>query len=495
MKQRPHFRWDWLVFSGVLGVIGFLLGSMISVPDRYLEQFQASKPARQAYRPASSLLPEAPQGQADLAWFFDLFNPDQDAFAAAAQRIADHWQDGFAPMLIELRHFRSDPRGAEAIMSLLERLTGQRFDGDLNRAFHWVWQRPYEPHPQYALFKSLLYAQIDPRFAAYFDDHTDQALIRLDEVRWGGVRRDGIPPLNRPAMVPGNSTDADYLADTDIVFGLEVHGDARAYPKRILAWHEMFKDVVGPADNAVSVNGVYCTLCGAMILYRTELNGVHHELGTSGFLYRSNKLMYDHATESMWSTLEGKPVIGPLVGQGIKLETLPVVTTTWAAWKKLHPDTTVLSLDTGHSRDYGEGVAYRDYFATDELMFTVPLRDNRLQNKAEVLALRFGDPQATPAALDTDALRQQIVFQGDHGGQPYVVFTDASGANRVYDATDLTFNAYDGQSLATDTHGQSWHLTEAALLHAGGSTRSRLSAHRAFWFGWYSAYPDTKLLP
>jgi hypothetical protein len=103
---------------------------------------------------------------------------------------------------------------------------------------------------------------------------------------------------------------------------------------------------------------VYCTLCGAMIRYDTSVDGVQHELGTSGFLYRSNKLMYDQATKSLWSTLSGTPVVGALVGQGIELRSLYVVTTTWKEWKKRHPNTTVLSLDTGHARDYREGAAY-----------------------------------------------------------------------------------------------------------------------------------------
>ena len=90
--------------------------------------------------------------------------------------------------------------------------------------------------------------------------------------------------------------------------GISLGDDVRAYPKRILAWHEMFVDTVG----GISVAGVYCTLCGTMILYETTRNGVDHELGTSGFLFRSNKLMYDRATQSLWNTLWGKPVIGPL---------------------------------------------------------------------------------------------------------------------------------------------------------------------------------------
>ncbi len=178
------------------------------------------------------------------------------------------------------------------------------------------------------------------------------------------------------------------------MFGIEIEGDRRAYPKRILAWHELFRDVVG----GVPVHGVYCTLCGTMILYKSEAGGRRHRLGTSGFLYRSNKLMYDADTESLWSTIHGAPVLGPRAAAGFRLEALSVVTTTWGAWRDRHPDTRVLSLDTGHRRDYREGAAYREYFATDELMFSVPFSDTRLRNKDEVLALRFGD-SAAPTAI------------------------------------------------------------------------------------------------
>ena len=109
-----------------------------------------------------------------------------------------------------------------------------------------------------------------------------------------------------------DASEATYLGDRNIVFGIEVNGDARAYPKRILAWHEMFTDSVG----GVPVAGVYCTLCGTVILYYTNLGGTQYDLGTSGFLYRSNKLMYDRATQSLWNTFSGEPVVGPLVGKG-----------------------------------------------------------------------------------------------------------------------------------------------------------------------------------
>ena len=152
------------------------------------------------------------------------------------------------------------------------------------------------------------------------------------------------------------------------MFGISINGEARAYPKRILAWHEMALDAIGGVELTI----IYCTLCGTVLPYESEVGGALRKFGTSGLLYRSNKLFFDAATMSLWSTLVGRPVIGRLAGSGLSLRLRSSVTTTWGEWRRLHPDTTVLSIDTGYERNYGEGVAYRDYFATDALMFPVP---------------------------------------------------------------------------------------------------------------------------
>ena len=397
------------------------------------------------------------------------------------------WHPGMVPMAMEILRFARDPTLREGLVELLEDNTGESHGADIDRWYRWLWSRPEQRHPHYARFKSTLYGNIDPLFAGYFDDARDTT-IRLDEARWGGVAQDGIPPLREPAMI--GADEAAYLGDDDVVFGIEIDGDTRAYPKRILAWHEMFVDTVGGTE----VAGVYCTLCGAVILYETEHDGIRHELGTSGFLYRSNKLMYDRATQSLWSTTLGEPVVGPLVGRGIALERGFVVTTTWGEWRRRHPDTLVLSLDTGHRRDYGEGVAYRDYFATDELMFSVPELDDRLPNKAEILALQFPDEDERRTAISADFLAERPVFHHEVGSQRVVVLTDPTGANRVYDPRGLTFVDYDGDRTVTDAEGGRWTLEEAALKHADGRRLERLPAHRAFWFGWRAVHEDTELV-
>ncbi|MFK8083292.1 MAG: DUF3179 domain-containing protein [Granulosicoccus sp.] len=402
--------------------------------------------------------------------------------------IRNNWQPGMAIMLMETIQFSQDIVLRESLLNVLEEMTEQSHGMDMDDWYQWLWSREEHRHPRYASFKSRLHAYLDPRFSAYFNDG-HESRVRLDEIRWGGVAQDGIPPLRDPEMI--NAADADYLQDTNIVFGVAINGEARAYPKRILAWHEMFVDDIGGTRYA----GVYCTLCGALILYETQDENINHDLGTSGFLYRSNKLMYDKATQTLWNTTWGEPVVGPLVSQGIQLKRSYVVTTTWGEWRRRHPDTTVLSLNTGYQRDYGEGVAYRDYFATDELMFTVPTLDTRLKNKDEILALQFPDLGDEKLAISADFLSRNTVFSGNLGTQAFVVLTDTSGANRVYETQNVTFTEYDGDTQLLDAEGQLWTLTEESLLTSDGQNNlSRLPAHRAFWFGWVSAWHDTRLI-
>ncbi len=422
-----------------------------------------------------------------LAVLYDLGAEEEAKALPVLERLAEHWDNAYAAPLLDLLPFMAPGRVQRGIVAQLEKASGRSYGADLNGWYHWLWSFDPGQHRDYAEFKAQLYSQIDPRFREYFQNNP-KASIRLDEIRWGGVRRDGIPPLRRPKMVA--ALEATYLRDDNVVFGVDIDGDVRAYPKRILAWHEMVTDTIAGRE----LNGVYCTLCGAMILYDTTIGGVHHELGTSGFLYRSNKLMYDAATKSLWSTLTGTPVVGPLVGKGIVLKPLYLVTTTWGEWRRRHPETRVLSLDTGYAWDYSEGAAYRDYFATQRLMFNVPRLDDRLPNKAEVLAVRVAEASGIHLAIAASFLAAHPVYHDHVAAENFVVLTDTSGANRVYDAHDLTLVSWNGTDTARDNTGGVWQVSEARLIGPQEETRERLPAHRAFWFGWYAAYPDTRLV-
>lgn len=455
-----------------------LIKTFILVLATLLAACTASPP-----RPAPTAVLEPPADALPLQVFYDLDGPLPAARAALA-RIESEWDDAYASMLLDMVYFSTSPEIDAGMTALLAKASGLDPEDGYDQFYRWIWSTDPGTHPRFADFRATLYAQIDPEFRAYFDDNPG-ATIRLDEILWGGVNQDGIPPLVDPKTLPAGV--ATYLDDDDVVFGVFIDGEARAYPKRILAWHELVRDRVGGRE----ITGVYCTLCGAMILYASSVAGDTYELGTSGFLYRSNKLMYDRATSSLWSTLTGEPVVGALVGQGIELDTLPVVTSTWGEWRRRHPRTRVLSVDTGHQRNYDEGAAYRDYFATDRLMFAVPALDRRLPNKAEVLALRL---DGEPLAIAADYLARHPVHHDRLGTTDLIVLTDASGANRAYATRGLRFARWDGARIAVDVDDTVWQVTERALQAADGRRLPRLPAHRSFWFGWYAQFPGTRLV-
>jgi hypothetical protein len=466
-----------------------------------------------------------------LDLFFGAAQQDDRQSRPALEQLATQWRDSYTPLIIDLarlmrpapRRVESDglpgladddptaPPGAERpnpaadipafvrresvvrqrLLRFLEQQTKQRFGEDLNAWREWMWKLPDDPHPEYAAFKGALYAQIDPLMQRFFPPGATTT-IRLDEVDWGGVKVNGIPPLYHPKHT--SAREATYLRDNHIVFGVVVNGEARAYPKRILAWHEMALDRIGGVEMTI----VYCTLCGTVIPYESVAGGRLHRFGTSGLLYRSNKLMFDEGTMSLWSTLDGQPVVGSLVGSGLQLTAHASVTTTWGEWRAQHPDTLVLSLDTGYERDYREGAAYRDYFSTDDLYFRVSNVDRRLKNKAEVLVFTItgADQERQPVAIAADFLKRNRVYELTHAGRRYVIVTSPQGANRVYDAATVAARftrAAPGDQVLDDTGGR-WRVTEEALSSEAGAALPRVAAQRAFWFGWYAQYPNTVLV-
>jgi hypothetical protein len=463
----------------------------------------------------------------DITLFLQAASRDNKVAKQALGQLAEEWDDAYTAIFLDLARMlrprgvgpagggsefqvgqaagdnplrgfagAGGPAGPDVrgrLVSFLQRQTGKKFGQDLDRWRRWVWEEPYAPHPAYDTFKATIYSRVDPRMANFFPPGVPTR-VRLDQVDWGGVAVDGIPGLDHPQAVP--AAEAGWLKDKHVVFGVEIDGEARAYPKRILAWHELARDSLGGREITV----VYCTLCGTVIPYDNEVAGKELTLGTSGLLYRSNKLLYDANSNSLWSALAGTPLIGPLARFDLKLRRFPVVTTTWGEWKAAHPDTTVLSLDTGHERDYTEGAAYRDYYSNDRLMFEVPEHDGRLKNKAEVLTFVVSSgegesAQTTPVAIAVSFLERNPVHGMGVGSRRLVIVTSPGGANRVYDAGEQTFVRRLDDGTLEDDQGRTWRVTEQALVtDADAAPRARVPAQRAFWFGWYNQYPETLLV-
>jgi len=400
-----------------------------------------------------------------------------DRDQALEKLVARGNKDVIATIVQSLR-FR---RGDLATLDAFKALTGQPIK---DWADGMLWQEAHpevKPHPSFRKIKTDIFKNIDPAFERFVGGERsdpDKMKIRLEEITWGGVRVDGIPSLDNPKLI--SVQEADYLVDSDLVFGVEINGDIRAYPLRIMGWHEMFNETIGGVPVALA----YCTLCGAGILFETSVEGREKPFvfGSSGFLYRSNKLMFDRETDSLWNQFTGQPVTGPLVDSGIELKIRPVAITTWGDWKKSNPATKVLSLDTGYRRDYGSGVVYNDYFASDDLMFPAVVRNEKqVRRKEFVFGIRdFGASRAWPLV----AFKDKKVINDTVGDRKIVLVGDASTRTvRAYDRGDMTFSqsTKPGQVIS---QGQDWVIREGFLLGPQGKKLPRVPGHISYWFAW-----------
>ncbi len=279
-------------------------------------------------------------------------------------------------------------------------------------------------------------------------DYSD-SLVPVDEIFWGGVPRDGIPPIHKPRFVSAN--DKHSLGDSNRVLGVVHNGIAKAYPIRILDRHEVVNDHFG--DEAVVVT--YCPLCFSGMAFTTQFSGVDLDFGVSGLLYNSDVLLYDYRTGSLWSQLLSKAISGPL--KGTEIPAIPTANTTWRDWHNRHPDTLVLSTDTGFRMNY-RGSPYGEYQSKGRLMFPVGQRNNAYRNKDLVLGIRIG------------------------------------GAQKAYPFKELHDH---GEASFSDTVGGSvltieWHEKEK-YARAIGSDGEEIPTVIVYWFAWYAFHPETEI--
>jgi hypothetical protein len=296
---------------------------------------------------------------------------------------------------------------------------------------------------------SALALAATPDRAAYNGFDVTGALIPIGAIERGGPPKDGIPAIDRPQFVA--AAKAGLRAD-DRVLGLAFNGVTKAYPVRILNWHEVVNDRFGDVPVAIT----YCPLCGTGVAFDARLGDRVLNFGVSGLLYNSDVLLYDRGTESLWSQLKQQAVSGPLKGTLLKL--LPLVPTSWADWRGRHPATLVLSNDTGFARDYARD-PYAGYEQVQRLMFGVEHRDDRFPAKEWVLGLSVGAARkAYPfSVLDRAAGGGEI--RDVVGGEPVVV---------RYDRQHRTAQAFDAQGRP-------------------------LAGVTAFWFAWVAFNPRTEV--
>jgi hypothetical protein len=276
----------------------------------------------------------------------------------------------------------------------------------------------------------------------------DGALIPADQIVSGGPPRDGIPSLEEPEFVAAKK--AGFLDDRDRVLGLALNGIARAYPIRILNYHEIVNDKLG--NDRVVIT--YCPLCGSGMAFKATLDGRRFEFGVSGLLYNSDVLLYDRQTGSLWSQLKAQAVTGRM--RGTRLTPLALSHTTWADWKRRHPDSEVLTTDTGYLRSYRMD-PYPNYSRSGRLYFPVAESNSAYRRKEPVMGLEINERfKAYPfAELAAGPERFTDEFQG----QRFEVVFDAK------------------------------HQT-ARIIAADGI---EIPTTIAFWFAWYAFHPDTAI--
>ena len=276
------------------------------------------------------------------------------------------------------------------------------------------------------------------------------SLIPREQILSGGPPKDGIPALSNPKFV--SAQEVKYLVGSDRVLGVEVAETARAYPLKILNYHEIVNDHIKDIAFAVT----YCPLCDSAAVFdrRTSL-GVR-EFGVSGLLYNSNVLMYDRSpsSESLWSQILSLGVTGKSKSE--PLQALPVELTTWKRWQDAHPQTKVLSASTGHNRDYSMN-PYDTYFSHPNLMFPVRPISNLLPVKERVLGVWVGKTfKAYPESWFRS--RDGVIEDTLQGKMVKVEFDAETQTMRVAKADD----------------GVQWMYS--------------------LWFAWYAMHPTTSAL-
>lgn len=443
------------------------------------------------------------------ATLVSLKSGDPDAVRRATRRVREAHDTRFVAPLIEL--LRAEEIGIASgvsrghLIEALQTLSGQRFGDAWPAWVSWYAETELKPPPGFTGWKGQLLSRIDEAFGPLLPTGAPHR-IRVEEIVWGGVSFEGIPALDDPKVVPASA--ATTLRPDEPVFGIAIGNEARAYPLRILDWHEMANDQLGGVPFALA----YCTLCGAGIAYdRRAPDGTVYDFGSSGLLLRSNKLMVDRQTRSLWDQYTGRPVLGPLVdAPDFRLRPLPSVVTTWQAWRTRHPHTDVLSLETGHRRRYEPGAPYADYFASRDTMFPVPLTP-RLAPKARIFGLELGGEKR---AYPIDPLTRKRVVADRLGDQTVVILATRpsipvegrsvrSGRTRRYEV-GAPVRAYlsSGRRFArspsadgglVDERGDAWSITEEALVGPDGQRLDRVPGVQSYWFAWALHHPDTSL--
>lgn len=340
-----------------------------------------------------------------------------------------------------------------------------------------------------------------------YADEFPPPLVDPGQIFSGGPPPDGIPPIERPVFV--DVVDSiDALPLEEAVVALEINGDARAYPVRALVWHEIVNDTVG----GVPVSVTYCPLCNSAMTYERTINGNITSFGTSGLLFASALVMYDRATESLWTHFDGKAVVGVLTGTELVPRSSPLIS--WGDFVENYPTGKLLDVEsTGFRRDYGRNpyVGY-DTPDGDPFLFRGAL-DDRAAAMQRIVGITVDD-QSAAFPLEDISGGEARATNTEVAGQPVVIFwksgqasalegVDVDGGrdvgstgvfSRVVNDQTLTFTDAGDRFLDRETKS-TWSLTgEAISGPMAGEQLVAIPHLDTFWFAWSTYRPDAPLI-
>jgi len=277
-------------------------------------------------------------------------------------------------------------------------------------------------------------------------DATTKRSVALSDLRQGCPARDCIPSIDNPKFL--SADEAVHVTDDELVITLSYKGQYRAYPSKVLDHHEIVNDTIAGDPLAIT----WCPLCGSAVGVERTVGGTITEFGVSGVLYNSDLVLYDRATETLWDQIEAKGVVGTMTD--VELTLVPVSMSKWAKWRDKHPDTLILSTDTGFEYDYTQD-RFAEYRESTRLFMPVSASDERVHAKTVVFGF---DLASGSVAYAESVLEEGGTYSHDLGGEEAVVTLHDDG--------------------------------KVTLLR-GDETHHPI---RLFWFAWYTFHPETELI-
>ena len=315
-----------------------------------------------------------------------------------------------------------------------------------------------------------------------------KSIVPLDQIVSGGPPPDGIPSIDNPKFTSIKEAD-EILEDSELIVGLNVNGDIRAYPLQILVWHEIVNDNVGGVPVAIT----YCPLCFTnQVFNRTLDDGNTVEFGTSGKLYNSNLVMYDRTSDSLWSQALAQGIVGKYAG--VNLQRIPFDVANWKEWMELYPESKVLSRDTGSSRPYGAD-PYGNYYTNSEVLFPISNQDDRLGPKEIVIGL---ENNGQYKAYKLQDIEDKKIINDKINNKSIALLSSFPFMVRAFDPVignqvlQFKYNPQNNTFVDLNT-GSEWNFEGIAVQgELKGRELIRLPYDEGFWFEWVAFHPDTE---